>query len=202
MHHGPRTTAHGPRTTDHGPRTTDHAPRFTVHSSHAVNCEPFTVYRQLLATILLFGLGLAGASQETAHLKLTTSVVSDAAAPGRKVTLAVDVAPKPKIHVYAPGQEGYIAIAVLFDADPAFSTVGKAKYPAAETLVMPALNETQLVYAKPFRITQEVALAASSGARQRTELTIKGKIRYQACDDKICFLPVTVPVTWAVKLTK
>jgi len=157
---------------------------------------------QFLAAVLLFVTGLAGDSRETAHLKLATSVAPDASAPGGKVKLAVDVTPKPNIHVYAPGQDGYIPIAVTLDADPAFSAIGKPKYPAAESLVMPALNETQLVYAKPFRITQDLALAGTSVLRHRADVTIKGKIRYQACDDKICFLPVTIPVTWTVKLTK
>ena len=59
---------------------------------------------------------------------------------------------------------------------------------------MPALKETQRVYAKPFRITQEVTL----GADAPETLTVKGTLRYQACDDTICYLPVTVPVSWTV----
>src|SRR6266545_3084110 len=143
---------------------------------------------------------LFGASQdvlkkpiETAHLTIVTSTVPQTAAPGKKLSLVVDVTPKPKMHVYSPGQEGYIAITLTLDANPAF-TAAKAKYPAGEKLVMPALNETQLVYAKPFRIIQEITIKS---ARVDT-LTIKGTLRYQACDDKICYLPVTVPVEWTL----
>ncbi len=143
---------------------------------------------------------LFGASQdvlkkpiETAHLTIVTSTVPQTAAPGKKLSLVVDVTPKPKMHVYSPGQEGYIAITLRLDANPAF-TAAKAKYPAGEKLVMPALNETQLVYAKPFRIIQEITIKS---ARVDT-LTIKGTLRYQACDDKICYLPVTVPVEWTL----
>ena len=136
---------------------------------------------------------------------MTTSASDEAAAPGHKVSLLVDVSPKPKMHVYAPGQEGYIAITLRLDADPAF-TAGKAKYPAGEKLFMKILNETQLVYAKPFRIVQDVTLALTREMRQRAaadgaSLTIKGTLRYQACDDKICYLPANVPVEWRVKLT-
>lgn len=97
------------------------------------------------------------------------------------------------MHVYAPGQEGYIPIQLSLTADPAF-TAAKAKYPAGEKFVMPALNETQLVYAKPFRITDDVTLRPSSTAT----VTIKGTVRYQACDDKICYLPKTVPIEWTL----
>jgi thiol:disulfide interchange protein len=126
------------------------------------------------------------------------------------VSLLVDVSPKSKMHVYAPGQEGYLAITVTLDADPAF-TAGKATYPAGEKLFMKILNETQLVYAKPFRIVQDVTLALTREMRQRAalrlrsgqaadgaSLTIKGTLRYQACDDKVCFRPVTVTTRWTL----
>jgi len=149
---------------------------------------------KLLSTSVLVLFALA-APQETAHLKISTSATPQTAKPGGKVALAVDVTPKPRMHVYAPGQDGYIAITLQIDPQPAFSTTGKPKYPEPEKLVMPALNESQLVYDKPFRITQDVTLASKPGS---APLTIKGSIRYQACNDKICFLPTTVPVTWTI----
>jgi len=131
---------------------------------------------------------------ETAHLSADLSSSAAAVARGGKVTLILDVTPKPKMHVYAPGQQGYIAIALTLDADPGV-VAAKAKYPAGEKYVMPALNETMLVYAKPFRITQDVTIKSASGAK-----TIKGTLRYQACDDAICFLPKTIPVEWIVNV--
>ena len=135
----------------------------------------------------------AKAPIETAHLVVTTSASAAAVARGGKVTLQLDVAPKPKMHVYAPGQEGYIAIVLTLDADPGVAAA-KAKYPVGEKYVMPALNETMLVYAKPFRITQDVTIKSSDAGPR----TIKGTLRYQACDDRICFLPKNVPVEWTV----
>jgi hypothetical protein len=140
----------------------------------------------------------AGIVQETKHLTVITSASPDAVAPGKRVSLAVDVAPKPKMHVYAPGQDGYIAITLTLDADPAF-TAGKAKYPAGEKILIKILNETQLVYAKPFRIAQDLTLRP---AAKGPSLTVKGTLRYQACDDTICYLPTTVPVSWTVKLAR
>ena len=60
------------------------------------------------------------------------------------------------------------------------------------------LNETQLVYSKPFRIVQPVVVTIP---RQRTdEIKLTGRIRYQACDDAICYLPKDVPVSWVIRL--
>jgi hypothetical protein len=61
---------------------------------------------------------------------------------------------------------------------------------------MPALNETQIVYAKPFRIAQDVTVKSADGGTK----TIKGSVRYQACDDAICYLPKTIPVEWVVRV--
>jgi len=144
-------------------------------------------------------------TKDTKHLTATASATPAAVAPGKKVTLAIDVTPKPKMHVYSPGQEGYIAIALTLDANPAFTTA-KAKYPAGEKLYMPLLKETQLVYAKPFRIVQDLTLASTPALRQQaaegTPLTIKGMLRYQACDDTLCYLPATIPLAWTVALAK
>jgi len=135
---------------------------------------------------------------ETKHLVVTTSASPETVTPGKPVTLAIDVAPKPTMHVYSPGQKGYIAITLTLDASPAF-TAGKAKYPAGEKIYMPILNETQTVYAKPFRILQNVTLRQGSGHALRP-MTIKGTLRYQACDDTICYLPTTVPLVWNLPL--
>ena len=125
---------------------------------------------------------------------MTTSASPEAVAPGKRVSLVVDVAPKPKMHVYSPGQEGYIAHHADARRQTPRSPPAKAKYPAGEKLYMPILNETQLVYAqavpdragrRPFDQAQ-----GAGGA-----LTIKGTLRYQACDDTICYLPTTVPLS-------
>jgi hypothetical protein len=97
------------------------------------------------------------------------------------------------MHVYAPGQSGYIAVTLTLDADAPVATAGKARFPAGEKYFMPALNETQLVYSRPFRITQDVRVKDGTPAGP---LTIKGTLRYQACDDKICYRPLTIPLTW------
>jgi len=132
---------------------------------------------------------------ETPHLSVTVSAGAAEVAPGGKVALFLDVTPKPKMHVYAPGQDGYIAITLTLEADPGL-VPAKAKYPAGEKYVMPALNETQIVYAKPFRIAQDVTVKSADGETK----TIKGSLRYQACDDAICYLPKTIPVEWVVRV--
>jgi DsbC/DsbD-like thiol-disulfide interchange protein len=149
--------------------------------------------RLLIVAAWLVQAATSANPQDTLHLQLKTSASPTNVAPGGKVTLQIDVTPKAKMHVYAPGQDGYIPIQLTVTPDPAV-TIAKAKYPAGEKYVMPALNETQLVYAKPFRITDELTLVRNASGT----ITVKGSVRYQACDDTICYLPKTVPVEWTI----
>ena len=108
------------------------------------------------------------------------------------------------MHVYAPEQKELIPISVSLEADASFKA-HPPKFPKAEPYFFEPLNETQLVYSKPFRIVQDVTIAATLSARELTRkdgaaLTISGTLRYQACDDKVCYMPQSLPVSWTISL--
>ena len=52
---------------------------------------------------------------------------------------------------------------------------------------------------------QEVILEgtpeAQAALRGRDSLTLSGSLEYQACDDKLCFNPVSLPVSWTLTLS-
>jgi DsbC/DsbD-like thiol-disulfide interchange protein len=134
---------------------------------------------------------------ETKHLKIGASSSVPAAAPGARVSLFVDVEPKPKMHVYAPDQKEYIPITVKITPDDAVRLL-PIQFPKAETYFFEPLKETQRVYSKPFRIIQPVTLSRTATGT----VTIKGTVRYQACDDAICYMPQEVPVSWTVAVKR
>jgi hypothetical protein len=113
------------------------------------------------------------------------------------------VIPGPKIHVYAPGQTGYISIALTMSSSPDWRAT-PAMFPMAKQFVDP-VGERVLVYDQPFRLRQDVTLALTPSLRQRAaakeSLVIAGALEYQACDDKVCYRPETIPVQWTVMLT-
>jgi DsbC/DsbD-like thiol-disulfide interchange protein len=134
------------------------------------------------------------ASIDTPHLTIATSLKNVAAAADNRVSLTIDVSPKPKMHVYAPGQKDYIPVAVTLQSNPAYRALAPV-FPKPMKYFFAPLKETQLVYSKPFRIVQDVVLErAAAGAT----VTIAGTLRYQACDDAICYLPKNVPLSWTV----
>jgi hypothetical protein len=74
--------------------------------------------------------------------------------------------------------------------------VGKTVYPKSETMFFAPLNETVPVYQKAFRLAQDVTLGKSLKAG--STVTLAGTLEFQACDDQVCFVPESVPVSWTV----
>jgi peroxiredoxin len=137
------------------------------------------------------------------HLQLNLTQSDDVVAPGNRVTLALDLALPPDLHVYAPGVQGYKPIALEMSSNPNV-TLGPARYPESRLLLLPAIGEKVPVYEGRFRIAQDVTVSfdkdfsqqVASGPADGTPLTLSGNLRYQACDSKICYPPTTVPVSW------
>jgi hypothetical protein len=123
--------------------------------------------------------------------------------PGRHVSLVVDVTPLTGMHVYAPGATGYRVVALTLDEVPGLRALDTS-YPPSETYYFAPLKERVPVYMRAFRLTREVLLdpspqgAAALGAR--TSLTVSGRLDYQACDDEICYNPVSIPLSWSFTL--
>jgi peroxiredoxin len=138
------------------------------------------------------------------HLQLSLGQSDRVAVPGNLVTLTAEVRLPPDVHVYAPGTKGYKTIKLAIDALPEFE-VRQTSYPTAKILYLPAIQERVPVFEGAFRIRQELkvnSMAEFSGALPADGKTVavKGKLEYQACDSKICFLPTAVPVEWQFQI--
>jgi peroxiredoxin len=163
--------------------------------------------RNTVAGILL-KLGTSGQTVDarrvtTDHLSFTTYLTDSVVAPGTLVSIVVDVTPRTGMHVYAPGGHGYRVIAFRLDPHP-FLLTRPPRYPASEMYDFKPLNERVEVFMRPFRLIQDVALSASPEARKALAavktFTITGSLDYQACDDKICYLPQSLPVSYTLSV--
>ena len=108
------------------------------------------------------------------------------------------------MHVYAPEQTGgYIRIALDLDEDAAVRAA-KPLFPKASNYYFAPLKETFKVFNTPFRIRQDVTIALTAELRRRAAaketLAITGTLKYQACDDEVCYRPDEVKVAWSVAL--
>ena len=137
------------------------------------------------------------------QLDIATYASDSVAALGTHLSLVLDVTPANGMHVYAPGVEGYKPIG-LSVAPQKWLVVRTAVYPKPTIYLFAPLNERVQVYETPFRIVQDVALDASPEAQAALKdvraMTISGTLQYQACNDRVCFTPQAVPLSWSLSV--
>jgi peroxiredoxin len=169
--------------------------------------EDFYIERNTISSIMMRlndrVAPVAGTKLSTAHLELTTYPSEPAIAPGNRFSIALDVEPHKGIHVYAPGAKSYRVIGLTIAPQP-FVRALPPKYPESRIYFFKPLNERVPVFDKPFTLVQEIILEGTPQAqvafRGKDSVTIAGTLEYQACDDKICYNPASVPLSWTLNL--
>jgi len=123
--------------------------------------------------------------------------------PGSRVSLIADIQLPAGIHVYAPEVKDYKPIALSLHPTPEI-VFENLTYPQSKTLYLEAIHEHVPVFGGEFRIVDEIAINRSrefmAALGNGKEVTVTGELKYQACDEKICYLPATVPVSWKLQV--
>lgn len=151
------------------------------------------------------GRGVAAGSMNasTPHLSMTVSISDVTAAPGERVAVTARITPSPGMHVYAPGRHSYQVVKLEIDPQP-WLKLHPIAYPASEIYYFKPLDERVEVFIKPFRLRRDVTFLATPEAAKLLEAmgtaTIGGALEYQACDDKVCYNPARVPISFTVTL--
>jgi DsbC/DsbD-like thiol-disulfide interchange protein len=157
----------------------------------AVLCSSSVVFAQAAPSLQFRGEPLSK------HAAIATPSATAGAAAGEKVSLVLEMTPNPGIHVYAPGAKDYLPVKLTLKPQPDIRP-GKLTYPKSEMVHFAALNETVPVYQKPFKLLQDLTLAKP--AKSGSTLAVSGTLEFQACDDQVCFVPESVPVSWTVTI--
>ena len=150
--------------------------------------------------------GPVQATAETPHLRIST-IASDAEArAGTRLALALEIELKPGMHVYAPGVAGgYIPVEWSMAGSKAWQA-HDVVWPASRKLRLEAIHETVPVFEGRFRLTRDLTIGQQKdftpllGADRK--LTIEGTFRYQACNDRECFPPRTLPMKWTFQVQR
>lgn len=161
--------------------------------------------RETLASILVkefdFKTGAAETVITTKHLTLTASSSNPVIRGGEHITLRLDLVLNPKMHVYAPGVQGYIPIDWKMENSPAYDGLA-LQLPKAKTLYLQAIDEKVPVYDGTFTIRRELKIAPAAKLPSLLDtgrnLIVRAIFTYQACDDHMCYIPQKVPVTWTL----
>ena len=153
--------------------------------------------RALVATValLLVSSQIAVAQLRGVRAELTSIVESDAVA-GSEVRAALRVRLPERFHVQSdsPRDPTLIPTVLTIDA-PDGVTVAEVVFPEATDFAQVGQAEPLAVFEHEFAIGVrfEVSPDVPLGA-----VEVPGRLRYQACDDKLCFAPVTADVKWTV----
>jgi|SoiMetStandDraft_5_1073268.scaffolds.fasta_scaffold09189_3 peroxiredoxin len=137
------------------------------------------------------------------HLDVVTYPSDAAIAPGNRFSVVAQIMPHKGLHVYAPGAKNYKVIDLKVLPAQYIRTL-KPVYPRSEIYFFKPLNERVPTYQNTFTISQDIVLDGQASTRTalngRTSMTIGGVLTYQACDDRLCYDQVTLPLSWTVGL--
>jgi DsbC/DsbD-like thiol-disulfide interchange protein len=162
--------------------------------------------RETVSSIMVQQFGLpapaAHVTKQTKQLDVSLSASTDSAATGQHVALVLDIALHPKMHVYAPGVEHYMPISWEIDESGA-AKAQAVNWPKSKTLRLDVIDETVPVYTDQFRLVRDIVFAPDAKLKtlvnEKGEIAIHGTLKYQACDDRMCYIPVSVPLDWTFR---
>ncbi len=120
------------------------------------------------------------------------------ARPGEAVTVSLKVQLPPDVHVQAnkPKDPSLIPTVLTVDAPPPL-VVDEVSYPAPTEFSQVGRAEKLAVLGPEFTI--EVRLSIPASAADGT-VKVPARLRYQACNDKVCFPPTTGLTEWTLEV--
>jgi thiol:disulfide interchange protein DsbD len=141
-------------------------------------------------------LAASAAQAQPPRAKVTPITESGSVAAGGETRLAVTVSLPPKLHVQSdkPRDPSLIPTVLTVEA-PAGVQVANLIYPHPEDFLLEGEKVPLLVFDNEFVVGATIRIDASVAAGT---LTIPGRFRYQACDDKMCFQPRTERFEWTL----
>jgi thiol:disulfide interchange protein len=155
--------------------------------------------RALVATVtlLLASSQVAVAQLQRIRAELTPLVESDAA-PGSRVRAALQVRIPERFHVQsdAPRDPTLIPTVLTVDA-PEGITVEEIVFPKASEFEQIGQAQPLLVFENEFTIGVQFTVAATVPTGR---LDVPGRLRYQACDDRLCYAPANADLLWTINV--
>jgi len=155
--------------------------------------------RRTAIALALVLVAVAAPQAQLRGVKATlTPIVAQAAHPGDRVRLALKVSLPAEFHVQSDAPRDPTLIPTVLSVEPpAGGEVIEVVYPAPVDFRMADVEKPLAVFPHEFTLGAEVALPRSVSPGS---VPLSGRLRYQACNDRLCFAPTTVPVSWTVQV--
>ena len=128
--------------------------------------------------------------------ELTPVVETASVRPGETMRLSLKVRLPEHVHVQAhePRDPSLIPTVLTVEAPPGI-TVEAITYPPPTELTQAGRRDTLAVLGPDFAIDVRLTVAATAAAG---DLAVPAMLRYQACNDAVCFPPARATATWTV----
>lgn len=157
--------------------------------------------RKLLLVLLLASTGTLAAQQAPGPATLTTLLDADGVRAGTKVRAVAKVVLPPDwkgLHTNAnkPRDPSLIPTELTLEP-PAGVTVDEIVYPVPIDLKQAGADMPLAVYEHEFSIGVMLSVARDLAPGP---VPLTGRLRYQACDEKQCYFPKTLPATWTLNV--
>lgn len=158
--------------------------------------------KRSLALVLVLAAAAFAQIPGTRSPKVTAAPIAKVTVPqgGKgKVEMMFRVLPGYHINSHKPSSELYIPTALTLDVPTDVSVAG-LHYPDGELISFPFDPDTKLsVYTGDINVSGLVIAAKST---PRGTYRVHGSLRYQACDNRACYPPSTVPIAFDVTVAK
>lgn len=129
---------------------------------------------------------------------LTPIVGTDAAHAGTTVRAALQVRLPEGFHVNSNQPRDPALIPIRLSVEPpAGITVTEIVYPEPIDLRQQGVDEPLSVFEREFAIGVRLTLAGDLPAE---EIAVPASLRYQACDETVCYFPVTAATGWTLRI--
>jgi len=151
-----------------------------------------------VATTILLS-GAAGAQMLRPDIKVTATPIGAPVKAGGTVTVRLAVRLPADVHVQSdkPRDPSLIPTALTLTPPAGFS-VSKITYPKASDLSQSGRAEPLAVFGGEFII--EARLAAPAGIAPG-EHQLQATLRYQACNETVCFAPARATTQWTITVS-
>ena len=157
-----------------------------------------TARLSVLAFVLLPAVALLAQDGPPPRAQVTPLLEHESVAPGATVRAAVRVSLPEGLHANAhkPRDPSLIPLVLTVNA-PAGVTVEEIVYPEPTDLRQENAPQPLSVYEREFAIGAVLRIAPDAAPGP---LEIPVRLRYQACNEKLCYLPTTVQSAWTLRV--
>ena len=145
--------------------------------------------RGLMVLVWLAGTMGSASSQPAPVVRVVLpEVLSVSVGASADTEVRITVAAGFHVQAHPAANEFLIPLTLTFDTGDDFE-ISEIRYPPGEPYRLQGADEDLLVYGDTFAVP--VSIRASAAAHEDA-VAVAGRLRYQACDDRLCLAPATL----------